>query len=839
MTNKNTLPILGNVVNIIPYYQRSISIQSDFGQTDAISGYVCHETAKRALGNMSRQIVESNQRAFTWTGPYGSGKSSLVLTLASALSSQVSLRKQAEKSLSAEIIDNFNAAFKKSKNGWLVLPLVGSNSSVSESLSRLIETETGLKSENSEQILNNLKSLSGSNKYDGVVLIIDEMGKFLESSNFDGDDIYFFQQLAELSSRTDGSFLLIGILHQAFREYARFQQLSEKVQNDWAKVQGRFVDIPLVASADEVVELLGKAISCPTELCYEDALYINICECLKKRRSAISADLDEKLKNCWPLHPITALLLGPTSRRQFNQNERSIFSFLGSSENFGFQEFLRSSEAKVGNSYKPENYWDYLKANFDISIGASTDSHRWATANTAVDKVEAKGTPLHASLIKSIAVIDLFKNGSGLAADRDLLATIFPDLEESVINVALSELEQWKVITYRKYNEAWSIFEGSDFDIELALEQEKSDVSYSGDNTIPPTRFPPVVAKRHLHKTGTLRWMRLSTICSEQVDTQIKKAQFSNNEFGKFLLLTDNVTPKWVQAKLKEISQENRSIALGIPQIKHQIIELCKELELLQTVSKRPELEGDPVGRKEVSTRIGDVKGKLESEFSVVTKNTDWFSSSSPEGIRPKSLSVLASSFADKVFSQSPKIWSELVNRDKLSGNSVKARRSLIYRMLTDSSSENLGITGFPPERGLYLTCLFATGLHKFDEEKSQWGFYEPIESDRNIRSAWNAAYELISKSKDSISCADIYRIWEQPPFGIKSGLMPILLWSLILACKDKVALYLDSVYVPEPTDYEVDLSLQSIDRFELKGIKLNEEREKLLLDISGILTKT
>ena len=51
------------------------------------------------------------------------------------------------------------------------------------------------------------------------------------------------------------------------------------------------------------------------------------------------AELRDCLAACYPLHPLTALVLGPLFR-QLAQNERSLFAFLASSEPFGFQDFL-------------------------------------------------------------------------------------------------------------------------------------------------------------------------------------------------------------------------------------------------------------------------------------------------------------------------------------------------------------------------------------------------------------------------------------------------------------------------------------------------------------------
>ncbi|MEI2679128.1 MAG: hypothetical protein V9G29_15490 [Burkholderiaceae bacterium] len=68
--------------------------------------------------------------------------------------------------------------------------------------------------------------------------------------------------------------------------------------------------------------------------------------------------------------------------------------------------------------YRPSDYWDYLRSNLEPAILASPDGHRWSQAVEAVERAEAKtGDPLLVALIKNIAVIDMFRNGSGLAAD--------------------------------------------------------------------------------------------------------------------------------------------------------------------------------------------------------------------------------------------------------------------------------------------------------------------------------------------------------------------------------------------------------------------------------------
>ena len=68
-----------------------------------------------------------------------------------------------------------------------------------------------------------------------------------------------------------------------------------------------------------------------------------VSQVIAKRRPNSPTNLKQSLINCWPLHPVTASLLGPISRKKFSQNERSVFGFLASAEPLGFTDFLNSN----------------------------------------------------------------------------------------------------------------------------------------------------------------------------------------------------------------------------------------------------------------------------------------------------------------------------------------------------------------------------------------------------------------------------------------------------------------------------------------------------------------
>ena len=82
-------------VSVSRRFQRAVRIDTDLSDRSALEGFVCPPSFGVLLENMGRHISESGQGAFTWTGPYGSGKSSLAVALSALLNSDTETREQA------------------------------------------------------------------------------------------------------------------------------------------------------------------------------------------------------------------------------------------------------------------------------------------------------------------------------------------------------------------------------------------------------------------------------------------------------------------------------------------------------------------------------------------------------------------------------------------------------------------------------------------------------------------------------------------------------------------------------------------------------------------------
>ena len=257
---------LADRVHVARRFRRSIRIDTDLSDPTSLEGFICPPSSAAVLRTMAKHVVESEQAAFTWTGPYGTGKSSLVVALSAALNGSSGLRESTSHILGTETTKALVEALPPRAKGWRILPVVGRRGRPAQVVGEAIEHARLVRNGrigtwSDESVFQALTTIAkrAPTQHGGLIVFIDEMGKFLEGAAYDGTDIYFFQQLAEIASRSHNRLIVVGILHQAFEEYA--YRLSREMRDEWAKIQGRFIDLAVNVGPDEQLELLGRAIA--------------------------------------------------------------------------------------------------------------------------------------------------------------------------------------------------------------------------------------------------------------------------------------------------------------------------------------------------------------------------------------------------------------------------------------------------------------------------------------------------------------------------------------------------------------------------------------------------
>ena len=836
-------------VHIAGRFRRSIRIDTDLYDPKSLEGYICPQSSAEVLLTMARHISETGQGAFTWTGAYGGGKSSLAVGLASILSGNRKLQQRAKEIFGAKVFNAVTEALPSSGKGWRILPVIGNREEPHLAVGRALVTSRLASNKpkggwSQELVLDYVSAIANACPHEsgGLVIFIDEMGKFLEGAVKDNSDVFFFQQLAELASRLGGRLRFVGILHQSFGEYAN--RLAREVRVEWEKVQGRFIDLSVNVTRDEQFNLISRAIETGGTGDRSKAVALKVATIIYHSQPKAAVSLAKSLTCCWPLHPVVVCLLGSISRRRFGQNQRSVFGFLNSVEVHGFQDFLQ--RASSNDLYNPSRMWDYLRCNLEASILASPDGHRWASAASVLDRCEAEGADvLEVDLLKTIAVADLFKEQSGLNPSIDLLHLCFSGVSVRSIKKTLAYLIERRLIIFKKFLNAYAVYAGSDFDIEKEMQEalnEIEDVDIGQLNDI--AGLEPILAKRHYHDTGAMRWFDITCASLRDIENTIVKQETKGNAVGQFVLLMPSKS-EWKKAEreCRKIVETHKDgcLVVGMSDRSDMIISLALELLALERVRDTSMvLTGDDVARIEIEARIMDSKTALASEIHSAIDSAIWYiKGKDRKQYRRDELNVIASDISGSVFKNSPRLHNELLNRQKPSTSANSGRKALLHRMVLSEGRERLDIEGYSVERGLFESILDNTGLYQKIGE-GEWRFHPPETGNKidvaNLFPAWKAALDHIKKKQDRvINSEEIYEIWCKPPFGIKNGLLPVFMTAFILAERSNIAVYREGLFRSSFNDVDVDYLAKSPGLIQLRWVELSVITKDFLRGLADI----
>ncbi|WP_199528830.1 hypothetical protein [Pseudoalteromonas sp. bablab_jr010] len=827
------------LVDVKQKYKSSTRIDSQLEDSKQfIDNFILHGTAINVLETISRDFEGSEQRAYTITGPYGSGKSTVALFLSLLLSTNKNERDYAEDSLdSAEgLKSEFPNRFKVSK-GWKTIKHVCAMESPAHAILFTVANSLNIKI-NKEQIedysdvecLELIKEHLNSKKLaeDGVLILLDEMGKALDFCASNNKDLYIFQLLADIAQQSNNNVVIIGFLHQSFTEYAKNKE--SKLQEDWAKVQGRYRDLGYNPSVDESLFLLGDAISKSSkkvdeQLTENNKNLVKIVNDSFASKTRSSADLFKTL----PLDPLVSLLLGPISKRRFSQNERSLFGFLASHEKYGFREFLSEFFTEKCDNYKLyslDNLWNYLHHNLYHVIVTSSDSKAWLESCDAVDRATKKGSELHTSIARVVALLTLFGFNQHFHSTKVFLENYFEQkgFQKADITKAIAELESWTVIIFRPAHNGYFIFEGSDIDINTLIKQQKEKLESGIDWTTICDLSESVLATSHYHKTGAMRWANKLLI--NQVDSKLLTSINLTPTHGKvFLNFVLAVSDKAYQG-LVEATATNKSVVIGRSATINRLKDISIELIALEKAKKEEAaVVRDKIALKELDSRIVSFKQQLSHELNRAFSNANWSYLNSE--LKNQPVSSIASFVADEVFNKSPIIINELINKNKPSGSANAALKKLLKAMSEYAEEPMLALPEktFPAEKGLYFSILSNFGLHEPDlSNKGQYKFVMPSNKQERLLELFETTLNYITDQSGIVKISDIVELWQREPFGISKGVIPIWLLAFLQANDHHLAFYDYNGVTSKPTfidGVDEEFAMKLFQQPQLTGVQI------------------
>jgi hypothetical protein len=862
-------------------YTRSVNLERDLESPDAVEGYILTERAVDALRRMLPAFTKNgSHRAWTLTGVYGTGKSAFAHFWAALCAAETSPVRQkaleiAERALGAASPE-LEGLKELPKRGFVLAIGTSQREPLSHTIVRaltrgaeifwrksrskpevfadLVDLESAIAAGHSpeeRQIPRLIQAVAQAAKTD-VLLMIDELGKTLEfaAQHQGAADLYLLQQIAELPRKAPYQVYLVGVLHQSFSDYG--ERLASSERKEWAKIHGRFEDIPFTESPEQMTRLIGQAITHS----HTEKLGIHQRATLWFEHLARHLELSDLssavLADAYPLHPLTSLAL-PQLCTRYAQNDRSLFTFLTSSEPHSFKQFIDSTSL-IGNivpTLKIHQLYDYFVESVGMGLSSRPNIQKWLEVQGVVADASRR-VDLSREVIqtlKTIGTLNLITSTGALRATQSLSILPLCELPDEVVDgnpwqAAIQTLLEKNLITYRKQLDELRIWEGSDFNVQVAIDQYFEQERGSLVEILSKVRpLKPFVAQRHSYRTGTLRYFERRYVDASH---DLSALQVSKPDF-------DGLIVYWMEAhpltkKPPKTEDGKPLIVVNTAHVK-TLRDRAVEFAALKKIQfSASELQTDGVARREVRQRLVQAENLMDETLMQAldpgnSESFCWVVGKQKEIRASADLNAELSIVCDDIYNESPILWNELINRRELTSQGAKARRELLEAMLKYGDQEKLGLQGYGPEVSVYYSVLAESGIHCQDDE--EWGFYPPIAAKKsagasngktNLSPIWRAIESFCLESSDQPRSLDLlYDQLAAPPYGVKSGVIPVMLAAILLYHVDDVGLYQDGTFVPVLTAPHFELLVKHPGRFAVKSFEMAGLRSQVFQELEAI----
>ena len=359
----------------------------------------------------------------------------------------------------------------------------------------------------------------------------------------------------------------------------------------------------------------------------------------------------------------------------------------------------------------------------------------------------------------------------------------------------------------RQFRDAFQIWEGSDLDLDdlvlRAGEQLPATLSVAAVLQRQAPRRP-LVARRHLFETGTLRFFDVHFIDASTL-VQIEDLNLSGEGDGVVLLTlprteqeaNDLRADQGIAGLAIERLGSGKPVVLVVPEPSGRLPQLARELAASQLVrTSTPDLQSDPAARSELSARIEELERQVAAEVGRTfdPDRSEWFAGGERLNLESwRDASRELSDLCDAHYACAPPIRNELLNRRSLSTSAARARRNLVEAMILRGDVALLGFEGNPPEVSMYRSLLGAHGLHR--RRQGEWGFGAPK---RVLQPLWKEVDRFLGDTEAGRRpLTELYDRFRCPPFGIKDGPLPVIVVAALLARDNDVAIYERGSFVP------------------------------------------
>jgi hypothetical protein len=865
-------------------FLRSAHLERDFADPKSLKGYVLTPQTRQYLERLAGGLTsDSGRRAWRITGDFGSGKSSFALMTAHLFSERgMKLPQPLRQAINFKQIgatrprllpilitgsrEPLATALLRSLHRDLLSTCGrGRQPAIIEKLRAAIEM-SAVTEVTDEVVLTLITEANGyvtaSGKATGLLIIIDELGKFLEYAALhpERQDIFLLQRLAETAARSGRTPLfVVGLLHQGFGAYA--DHLSQSAQREWEKIAGRFDELLFDQPLEQTAGLVGDALNLRL-----DALSKITAKAARAAMqatlqlgwygaSAVKENLLINAPRIYPLHPTVLPVLVQLFSR-FGQNQRSLFSFLLSNDPFGLVEFAQAS-IKSGQFYRLHDLYDYARATFGHRLSVQSYRSHWNHIESLIESFPTND-PIELQILKTVGILNLIDTDNLLATEDAIVLAVSGEAERSSegdIRRAIKRLHRRNILYYRGASGGYCLWSHTSVNLERAYENATRALGQTPLQRVSPLiqsylETRPLVARRHYIETGNLRHFDVRFAPVERLGESV---QFSHDTSDGRIVVALCETAEEHQAALRfahsTALEDLPEVLLAVPSPLGALGKLVQELQRWEWVSSNtPELSNDDYAQTEVSRQLAEARQTLEKQVqtyiglqqSAVRSGLQWFRQNEQLTINnSRELLECLSKICDEVYALAPRVHNELINRRAPSAAANGARTRLLEGIFVTASEPYLGMNPAkkPPEMAIYLSLLQEGGIHRQIGESFAICEPDPERDVCNIRPALERIGELLERKADSrVKISEIIAELRRPPYGIRDGLSPILITLFAVLHEQHIAFYDAGKFMREMAGLDIVRLTKVPEVFEIQYCKVAGVRSDLFKRLLSIL---
>jgi hypothetical protein len=781
-------------------FSPSINLTRDIGRELA---YVATANAQRVY----QQILSDYAvgiHSFSLIGSYGTGKSSFLVALEQTLSQGTPHF--------APPNGHFGGA-----SHFEFINIVGGYASLAQALA------TNLNAPSAAELWPALdaRCAEARQRDSCLMIVIDEFGKFLEyaAQKNPEQELYFIQQLAEYVNAPGQNAALLVTLHQNFSAYA--YGLERKQREEWEKVKGRLKELTFNEPVEQLLELAASHINGAAANYRGDGVDQLVKVIGDSRafphRGQLGVEFAARLL---PIDLLAASVLTQALQR-YGQNERSLFTFLNANEPFGLSDF----DAKRNRLFNLVCVYDYLAHNFDSLLASIHNPHyaRWGAIRRAIERVEGE---FHdqvqdaRNLVKIVGLLNIFAPQGARIDAAFLRDYAVLTLGMAEVDALLQELETHKILRFVRFRETFVLFDGTDLNIDLALLEAGNKVEPIRDITQALRKyftFPIVLAKAVSYQTGTPRYfgyqLSAAPLLALPEDAAVDGA--INLVFSETLTEAEVLAASHSQPPLTLICWYRST-----GQIRDLLFDIAKTSYVIAAN------ESDKVAVRELQQLRAHQIDNLNQQVLHGMYSQDgavlWAWQGTAQAIDGQAaLNTLLSTTCRKVFTATPVLRNELVNRHNVSSAVATARKAYFKALVEHWAEADLGFAPekYPPEKTIYLTLLKQTGIHQCQD--GQWCLDAPTAA--SFAGLWQYGETFLAQARVAPkNVADFCDGLRQAPFGLKPGLIDFWAPTFLFARREAYALYREDRFQPTLTAETLDLIRLAPHKYQVKSFSVD-----------------